>query len=521
MLLVSLFAALPTTLAAQRIKVHKPSHNEKPFYLYAKGSFLHKRGREQEAAYTFKELNALKPPTSALDTYISHLYDTYQFSAVVSFAETIKTTFKENWELQLLLAQAYLFLNMDSKAEELFCQLRQKMPFNEQVLYYSVLHQLKQNKAPQALAMLNEFLEKADLRPKHALFYFLKSKVLLSMNKAQESLESIEKSIELYPQFDKGWLLKAVLMEQMGKISDAINGYQRFLSIVQSDATIEKQLVSLLFSQKRYDEAASTLRNIQSDQPDYYFDLALLEWKAGHYTAAEKEISSALAKNPQFEKARLLRTEILLAQNKQEEAVKKIEAWVMLTPDNNTALHALLLLRQTAVSKGLILESLSTLVKAHPSKKNILLALADTHHEKKNFKLALAYYDRVLKTNCTPTLKSNILTQMAHIYFHLNSPEKMEKTLESVVKSSKELPTAYNLLAYLYADHKKNLDKALTLVNKALEAQPNSPHFLDTKAYVYLQMGKKQEALPLLRKALAVAPNDAVIKQRLQKAAAH
>lgn len=502
-----------------RLKIHKASLPEEQYSSYAVATYLQKRGKP-EAALAFKELNACNPPLCARDSYFQHLFDTYQFGEIIAQEEKIKTEFKGNIDLLLLLAQAYLFTNNDQKAENLFTQLRQETPFNEQVIYYSVVHYLKQNKETEALAILNGFLDKADLRPKHAMLYFFKSKILLSLNKTQEALTAIEKSLELYPQFDKACLFKAVLMEQLGRVNDAISGYQQFLAITPGDATIEKQLIGLLFAQKRFSEAATTLRTMKSDLPEYHFDLALIEWKAGNLAHAEDEISKALAKNPGFEKAILLKTEILLAHNKPSEAVKHLEHWIMNNVDNNNALYTLLLLRKTNVNLNLIIDSLGRIAKAHPSKQTLMLALGDLHHEKDNSKAALSCYGKVLKTHCSVALQAKLHTQMGYLYFHLKQYDKMKASLELALKDDKGLPSTYNLLAYYYADTQQNLDTALMYVDRALETAPDCPHYLDTKGCVLKQLGKTSEAEAIFKKAAALAPKDTVILQHLNSCTA-
>ena len=51
-----------------------------------------------------------------------------------------------------------------------------------------------------------------------------------------------------------------------------------------------------------------------------------------------------------------------------------------------------------------------------------------------------------------------------------------------------------------------NLDKADTLINLALKLEPRSPFYLDTKAWVLYGKKEYEQALKILNKCMAIAP---------------
>jgi tetratricopeptide (TPR) repeat protein len=73
----------------------------------------------------------------------------------------------------------------------------------------------------------------------------------------------------------------------------------------------------------------------------------------------------------------------------------------------------------------------------------------------------------------------------------------------------------YNLAAYHYASHDKNLEQALTYAEKAMTLRPDYAPYLDTKAYVLVKLGKKDDGLALLREAQKKSPNDRIIAARI------
>jgi len=64
----------------------------------------------------------------------------------------------------------------------------------------------------------------------------------------------------------------------------------------------------------------------------------------------------------------------------------------------------------------------------------------------------------------------------------------------------------YNGLARHFATHDEQLDEALALSKKSLELRPGTPEFLDTLAEIYFRMGKHDEAMEWINKAMTLDP---------------
>lgn len=93
------------------------------------------------------------------------------------------------------------------------------------------------------------------------------------------------------------------------------------------------------------------------------------------------------------------------------------------------------------------------------------------------------------------------------------------KILEEVVQSNQD-PRALNNLAYVYALQGEKLDKALTYADQAIKLGGESSNNLDTKGWVLYKMGDHTQGLDYLRRALAKAPTDRVIREHLNEAQA-
>ncbi len=83
------------------------------------------------------------------------------------------------------------------------------------------------------------------------------------------------------------------------------------------------------------------------------------------------------------------------------------------------------------------------------------------------------------------------------------------------VKAYPNDAAAKNNLAYFYAMYGIKLDKALELVNKAIELKPDEPAFYDTKALVLIKLKRYDEAEKFILSALEKWPNYAPLVENL------
>ena len=82
--------------------------------------------------------------------------------------------------------------------------------------------------------------------------------------------------------------------------------------------------------------------------------------------------------------------------------------------------------------------------------------------------------------------------------------------------------TALNELAWHTMERGGDLDRALTLVNQALAAQPENSHYLDTKACILQKLHHRHhEAYALLKKAHTLSPQDQDVQAHLSYSERH
>jgi tetratricopeptide (TPR) repeat protein len=491
------------------------------YKLYMQANYFHTKGNAKKTMQIYKQIFKNKPPIFVFEGYFRFMFDIGHISKIVEIYQKnepkFKKFFEKNLEFNMLIAQSLLTVNQDDKAEKIFVDLAKNFPDNDQVAYYFVVSLIKNNQFDKALAHLNECLKKPLFKSKYFLFYFLRSKIYMQLGKNNESMQDIEKSIELFPRFDKALLLKAMLHEQLGMLNEAIKGYQHFLNIVGRDEMIEKQMIQLLFSQNRMPEALQYMKKLKGNTPEYFFDLAMIEFNSRNYKNALKNINTSIQMSPTFTRAKLLKIEILLALKDHNQILIFMRNWLIHEPYDNSVIHTLLLLSRTGLSKQHIISLLEDVVKSNKATVGVWAALADLLVEQKNYNNGIVYYKKIFDTINDPDIKSKVLYQVAYLYFLTNQIKNMENILLQALKYPIVYPDTYNMLAYVYVKKGQNLATALDYVNKALQSDANSPSYLDTKGLVLSKMGKHEEALELLEKALTISPADTQIIEHIHQ----
>ncbi|HAL65276.1 MAG TPA: hypothetical protein DCP10_06895, partial [Bacteroidales bacterium] len=115
------------------------------------------------------------------------------------------------------------------------------------------------------------------------------------------------------------------------------------------------------------------------------------------------------------------------------------------------------------------------------------------------------------------TLVQLLYRLLAEVNSSLKDYEKSDFYYEIALKADSTDATLLNNYSYSLAERKKDLDKALQMSKQALEFSPNEPSYLDTYGWILYQMGKYEEAIVYLKKAVELSKdsNDSVLWEHL------
>lgn len=115
-------------------------------------------------------------------------------------------------------------------------------------------------------------------------------------------------------------------------------------------------------------------------------------------------------------------------------------------------------------------------------------------------------------------LNKNSIEVLSHLglsYSNLSNYEKSDSAYVAALEIEPDSPLLNNNYAYSLAERNIKLGEALSRIKKAIAAEPNSVHYLDTYGYICYKLGDYEQALKYYLKAVDTNNPDKVVFEHL------
>lgn len=189
--------------------------------------------------------------------------------------------------------------------------------------------------------------------------------------------------------------------------------------------------------------------------------------------------------------------------------------------DNSSDLAVLAKFRLVALyeSEGKINRAMKLLddMTANPIvKRQALTEIADIYRRQEEFSKAVPYYSQVIDM-----IKAPVESDWPIYYARAISLERdkqwqdAEADLQQALKLSPNQPEVLNYLAYTWADHGKNLDKALDMLMRALEGAQQDPYITDSVGWALYRLERYEDSVAYFEAAVQGLPDDATVNDHL------
>ncbi|HZV66174.1 MAG TPA: XrtA/PEP-CTERM system TPR-repeat protein PrsT, partial [Telluria sp.] len=265
---------------------------------------------------------------------------------------------------------------------------------------------------------------------------------------------------------------------QNGDAGAALETYSKLVNVVPKSAPAQFRLASTQMMMSNETGAAESLKKALALQPDYLpAQNASVELAA---RSGKWEQALAMARQIQKQAGReavglQLEGDVLLLQKKPEPALQAFEKAYAL----NKSATLIIRIHSILAGSGKQQQAEARLAQwqqAHPANQQVGMYLGEIYISKKQYQLAIDQLQAVLKQNPT-----NVL--------------------------------ALNNLAWAYQEAKE--PRALQTAEQAYQLAGDNPAVMDTLGWVLVEQGNTSRGLPLLQKAVALAPNASDIRYHL------
>lgn len=112
---------------------------------------------------------------------------------------------------------------------------------------------------------------------------------------------------------------------------------------------------------------------------------------------------------------------------------------------------------------------------------------------------------------------AKVYAALAYVAYHQKKTAAGIVYLERALRIDPDNPTALNSLGFILADGNMKLEAALGYCKRAVAQSPQNPAYLDSLGWVYYRMGRLDEALVCLKKAMEKSDGNDEIANHLQQ----
>ena len=252
--------------------------------------------------------------------------------------------------------------------------------------------------------------------------------------------------------------------------------YAQLLKRFPSIPGLRERLANIYIRLDRNAEAEKLLEEISRENPTdptTHFFLGTLAYEAKEYDKAAEHYEMALKLNPDFEPLYYDLAGVHIARQQPAEAL------------------ALLDRARGKFKMSFVLEFYTGI--AYAMMENWSDALS-----------SLTSAELIARTSEPNRLTHVFYYQLGSAYERSGNIAEAVKSLRKCLELSPDYPDALNYLGYTWADRGENLDEALSMIERAVKAEPENAAFIDSLAWVLYKLKRHEEALVQMKKAIGL-----------------
>lgn len=162
------------------------------------------------------------------------------------------------------------------------------------------------------------------------------------------------------------------------------------------------------------------------------------------------------------------------------------------------------------------IEVLERLAEDQPTLAPVYSALGDLLRQQEQYEEATAAYDKALEYSDEGAAARWFLYYARGIsHERLKLWDKAEADFRSALEINPDQPQVLNYLGYSLVERRVNLDEALGMIERAVEARPDSGYIVDSLGWVLYRLGRYDEAVGHMETAVELMPVDPVVNDHL------
>lgn len=156
------------------------------------------------------------------------------------------------------------------------------------------------------------------------------------------------------------------------------------------------------------------------------------------------------------------------------------------------------------------------LADAQPAQREPHLALANILRARERFADSIVHYDAAIAMILTPVPRDwSIYYSRGVALERAGEWDRAEKDFLTALELNPDQPLVLNYLGYSWIDKGLHLEKAIEMVERAVEQRPDDGYIIDSLGWAEYRLGNYDAAVLHLERAISLAPHDPVINDHL------
>lgn len=502
-------------------------------YYFLLGRYLEGEGKTAEAIDALKHAGQLEPQSAEPRAELAALYARQDRPQdAIAAAEDARKIDPRNREANRVLGSVLAALAESKEPARSADQIRQDqtraiealeiarggaLPDLSLDLTLSRLY-IARNRPADAVPLLRHIV---DEQPGYVDGWVLLAAALEASNQIDDAIAALKEVLQDHPTLGRARVQLAELYERERRWSDAADAWKEVQALNGRNIEVVVRRASTLLSAGRASEAKDVTQQALKDrenEPRLTYILAESQRELGDLDGAEATARQLRTTHPDDVRGTYLLAQILQARDRPQEVIDLLQPEIArLDTASQGGQAALLLDAQGFAYQQLKREddAIAAFKKAverapdEPVRHAILIqGLANASR----FSDALVAVD--VAKNRFPE-DTSILYQAGATLDRAGRRGEAEQAFRDLLARDPRDANALNYLGYMFAEHGTRLDEAVSLIERALDVDPDNPSFLDSLGWAYVQQGKLDLADRPLSVAAEKLPRNSVIQDHL------
>jgi tetratricopeptide (TPR) repeat protein len=406
-----------------------------------------------------------------------------------------------------------LFANQTAKnadANKLLAAILKENPKDSDAIAMRAALMLQTGNLEQINMAANDLQTLVTKNPKNHLLHFNLARALAAKGQIDAARLQLEEAVKLRPDFIVAREMLGRMYLLKGDYGKGLQASEQIIGLDRNNLTAHLMRSSALLGLGDRDKARDELTFITRtypQNPDARWQVGYIAYQDKDFKQAEQIFGDLYKNNPHDGRSLAGLTEVLASEHRMPEAIAEAQKAVDKEPQRRDLRVFLANLDMRAEKYDDALGLYQGLLSKEPKSADLLYRIAETERRKGDLNGAI---DNFRKCSQEAPYNTDCLRMLGLLMEATGKRDLAKPVYEQILKIHPDDAVALNNLAFAKAEEGVDLDQALTMAQRAVQAAPNSPELKDTLGWIYIKKQIPDDAIRIFRDLVVAEPKNAI-----------